>query len=130
MDELFRITNQHGLFLWDLNSIISSYWNQYVMNNEQWVDTHCYIFHQTNINIDTSVLRAVYPESNYFELIIDQYVQVENRYFFYKNYGELLNSIEKVDPLSTNTLLNHFVENDYSVLHRFFYHEENFSLPS
>lgn len=129
MDELSRITNQHGLFLWDLNSIISSYWNQYVMNNEQWVDTHCYIFHQTDTNIDTSVLRAVYPEPNYVELIIDQYVQVENHYFFYKNYGELLNSLEKVDPLSTNSLLNHFVENDYSVLHRVFYHEENLFYP-
>lgn len=96
MDELSRITNQHGLFLWDLNSIISSYWNQYVMNNKQWVDTHCYIFHQTDTNIDTSVLRAVYPEPNYVELIIDQYVQVENHYFFYKNYGELLNSLEKL----------------------------------
>lgn len=88
-----------------------------------------YIFHQTDTNIDTSVLRAVYPEPNYVELIIDQYVQVENHYFFYKNYGELLNSLEKVDPLSTNSLLNHFVENDYSVLHRVFYHEENLFYP-
>ena len=129
IDELSRITNQHGLFLWDINAIISSYWNQNVMNDQKWVDTHCYYFHQTDTIIDISVLRAIYPEPNYVELIIDQYVQVESHYFFYKNYGELLNSFEKVDPLSTNTLLNHFVENDYSVLHRFFYHEENLVYP-
>jgi len=129
IDELSRITNQHGLFLWDLNAIISSYWNQDVMNDEKWIDSHCFYFHQTDTNIDISVLRAVYPEPNYVELIIDQYVQVENHHFFYKNYGELLNSAETVDPLSTKYLLNHFEENDFSMLHRFFYHEENLFYP-
>lgn len=129
INELSRITNQHGLFLWDLNAIISSYWNQDTMKNEKWVDSHCFYFHQTDSSIDISVLRTVYPEPNYVELIIDQYVQVENHYFFYKKYGELLKSVETVSPLSTNTLLDHFVENDFSVLHKVFYHAEELFYP-
>ena len=127
--ELSRISNQHGLFLWDLNSIISTYWNQTVMNYKEWVDYHCFYFRQTDNSIDISVLRAVYPEPNYVEMIIDQYVQVENRNFFYKNYKELLDSIETVTPLSTDSLSSYFVENDFSMLHNIFYHEKNIFYP-
>lgn len=129
INELSRITNQHGLFLWDLNAIISSYWNQKVMNDKEWVDSHCFYFHQTNDCIDVHVLRTVYPEPNYVELLIDQYVQIENKRYFYKNYGELLDSVETVDPLSTNSMLNHFVENDFSTLQDIFYHEGKIFYP-
>ena len=129
IDELSRINNQHGLFLWDLNAIISSYWNQDVMKDKEWVNSHCFYFHQTDACIDISVLRTVYPEPNYVEMLIDQYVQVENHYYFYKKYRKLFDSIETVDPLSTNSLLNYFIENDFSILHEIFYHEENIFYP-
>lgn len=129
IDELSRITNQHGLFLWDLNAIISSYWNQNIMDDKEWVDSHCFYFHQTDTCVDVNILRTVYPEPNYVEMLIDQYVQIENHYFFYKNYGKLLDSIETVEPLSTNTLLNHFVENDFSILHKIFCYEESMFYP-
>ena len=80
INELSRITNQHGLFLWDLNAIISSYWNQKAMNDQEWVDSHCFYFRQTSDNIDVRILRTIYPEPNYVELLIDQYVQVENKH--------------------------------------------------
>lgn len=129
INELSRITNQHGLFLWDLNAIISSYWNQKAMNDQEWVDSHCFYFRQTSDNIDVRILRTIYPEPNYVELLIDQYVQVENKHYFYKNYGELLNSIETVDPLPKNSFLDYFVENDFSTLQSIFYHEGKIFYP-
>ncbi len=129
IDELSRINNQHGLFLWDLNGIISTYWNEEVMNDNEWVDSHCFYFYQTDTCADINTLRAVYPEPNYIETIIDQYVQIENHYFFYKNYRNLLESIETVKPLSANLLLEHFVENDFSILDKVFFHDENLFYP-
>lgn len=129
IDEISRITNQHGLFLWDINAVVSSYWNQSVMDDNEWVDSHCFYFHQTATCIDISTLRAVYPEPNYIEMQLDQFVQKENHYFFYKNFGKLLDSIEKVNPLSANALINHFDEYDFSVLHKLFYHENNVFYP-
>lgn len=129
INELSRITNQHGLFLWDLNAIISSYWNQKVMNDQEWVDSHCFYFCQTSDNIDVCILRTVYPEPNYVELLIDQYAQVENKHYFYKNYGDLLNSIETVASLPINSFMDYFAENDFSELQGIFYHEGKIFYP-
>ena len=129
IDELSRITNQHGLFLWDLNGLISTYWSKSVMNDEEWVDTHCFYFQQTDTSIDVDVLRKVYPEPNYIEILIDQFVQIANKHFFYKNYGQLLGSIETVVPLSTNSLVDHFAENDYTPLRNLFFHDNNIFFP-
>lgn len=129
INELSRIINQHGLFLWDLNAIISSYWTQKVMNDQEWVDSHCFYFCQTSDNIDVRILRTVYPEPNYVELLIDQYVQLENKHYFYKNYGDLLNSIETVAPLPINSFMDYFAENDFSALQGIFYHDGKIFYP-
>lgn len=129
INEISRIENQHGLFLWDYCGLFSSKCNDSLMHDKEWVDTHCFYFRQTDICIDYGALRTVYPEPNSVEMIIDQYAQVENEHFFYKNYGDLLDKIKTVDPLSANSILSYFQENDFSTLNEIFYHEENTFYP-
>lgn len=129
INEVSRIANQRGLFLWDYCGLFSSQCNHSLMNDIEWVNTHCFYFLQTDICIDYSALRTVYPEPNSVEMIIDQYVQVENEHFFYKNYGNLFDKIKTFDALPANALLSHFQENDFSNLNEFFYQEKNAFYP-
>ena len=86
LPEVSRIENQKGVFLWDVNSLVTQLFSGLIdIYFPEWIETHTFRFKQTNISVDIETLRLIYPAANVTEMEIDRYLQFYNRNFYYKN---------------------------------------------
>lgn len=114
LPEIPRITNQKGLFLWDVGSLATQLFAGRIEDwLVEWNNRNLFRFKQTNISATPDMCRHIYPSTSIVEREIDHFVQHNNHNTFYQKKQNGF-----VFPRINVDLSNHFIKNtwDYSCL--------------
>lgn len=124
LSEVSRIENQKGVFMWDVNALATKLFSGYIdVFFPGWLDMHTFSFKQTDISVDTKILRMIYPAANITEIEIDRYQQFYNRDFYYKN-----NIIPEIPPIKSD-FSQYFRENIWNVSKDLFVYDSLIHYP-
>ena len=111
-----RIENQKGVFLWDVNSLVTQLFSGLIdILFPEWIETHTFRFKQTDISVEKETLRLIYPAANVTEMEIERYLQFYNRNFYYKN------SVIPEYPQFECDLSHYFIENTWTIGEQLFF---------
>jgi len=105
-----RIHNQRGVFLWDVCNIATQLLTKMPRQN-------MFFFNQTELSIDMSFTRFLYPAVNYTELEIESYNRKKYADHFLRDYVEWHKAIENKLYGVDRSLSGHFEKNTLEQMH-------------
>lgn len=117
LPEIPRISNQKGLFLWDVGSLATQLFAGKIEDwIVEWENRNIFRFKQTDISATPDMCRRVYPSTSIVEREIDHFVQKNKHDTYYQK-----NNMEYIVPRINVDLSDCFTKNtwDYSNLFDF-----------
>lgn len=109
LPEIPRISNQKGLFLWDVGSLATQLFAGKIEDwIVEWPNRNIFRFKQTDISVTPDMCRRVYPSTSIVEREIDHFVQKNNHDTYYQK-----NNTEYVVPRINVDLSDCFTKNTW-----------------